>query len=116
MAVFYTSDHGQNISQSVLPHCSTQPVEAEFSVPLLAFLPPEKIAEYAPLTPAKHSASQIFPTTLQLMGYPDTYAQKEYDNDLKSPTAQYVWFGRGVFPVSNGSSIDINKPDDFPGR
>ena len=116
MAVFYTSDHGQNISPGVLPHCSTQPVEAEFSVPLLAFLPPGKIADYAPLTPAKHSASQIFPTTLQLMGYPDTYAQKEYDNDLKSPTAQYVWFGRGVFPVSNGSSIDINKPDDFPGR
>lgn len=116
IAIFYTSDHGQNIEPGVLPHCSTQPFKAEFSVPLLAFLSSDAERLYTSVKTGERSASQIFPTSLQLMGYPDSYARENYDNDLKLPTAQYVWFGRGIFPVSEGSSIELHKPRDFPGR
>ncbi|MEO0440162.1 MAG: sulfatase-like hydrolase/transferase [Pseudomonadota bacterium] len=116
VAIFYTSDHGQNIGPGLLPHCSVEPAKAEFSVPLLAFLPPGTLPRYAGEKSMNRSASQIFPTTLQLMGYPDAYARENYDNDLASSTVQYVWFGRGIVPVHKGGTIELHKPDDFPGR
>lgn len=116
VAVFYTSDHGQNIGPGLLPHCSVEPAKAEFSVPLLAFLPPGTLSREAVEESMNRSASQIFPTTLQLMGYPDAYARENYDNDLASSTIQYVWFGRGIVPVHDGGTIELHKPDDFPGR
>ncbi|WP_337658927.1 sulfatase-like hydrolase/transferase [Sphingorhabdus sp. Alg231-15] len=115
VAIFYTSDHGQNIADGVTPHCSGSPVKAEFSVPLVAFLPSE-IAESYKTEEGGRSLSQLFPTTLALMGYDTDYATENYDNILSTPTVRYVWFGRGVVPVKNGGAIDVQTGQDFPGR
>jgi glucan phosphoethanolaminetransferase (alkaline phosphatase superfamily) len=113
-AIIYTSDHGQNLTPGVLPHCSRHPVKDEFAVPMLAFLPPADALALSP-TASGHSTSQIFPTSLQWMGYPAEYANRQYDNDLSSPTARYVWFGRNVVPVNNGDRIEISVSRVFPG-
>lgn len=116
VAIFYTSDHGQNIEESVTPHCSGTPVRAEFSVPLIAFLPPSTQESFTVAPPGGRSQSQLFPTTLSLMGYDTAYAIKRYDNILTAPTARYVWFGRGVVPVKDGGTIDVQSGTRFPGR
>jgi hypothetical protein len=115
VAIFYTSDHGQNIEDGVTPHCSGSPVREEFSVPLIAFLPPN-IAEDQNTGKGGRSLSQLFPTTLAYMGYDVSYAQENYDNILTTPTARYVWFGRGVVPVKDGGTIDVKSGKNFPGR
>lgn len=115
VAIFYTSDHGQNIKKGITPHCSGTPVEAEFSVPLIAFLPPKVQQDYKSSSGGR-SHSQIFPTTLSLMGYDTAYTSKRYDNILTAPTAQYVWFGRGVVPVKNDGEIDVQIGELFPGQ
>ncbi len=115
VAIFYTSDHGQNIKDGVTPHCSGAPVKAEFSVPLVAFLPPDVQQDYQ-TAPGGRSHSQLFPTTLSLMGYDTAYASKRYDNILTAPTARYIWFGRGVVPVKDGGTIDVKSGKRFPGR
>ncbi len=115
VAIFYTSDHGQNIEDGVTPHCSGFPVSAEFSVPLIAFLPPDVQQDYQ-TAPGRRSHSQLFPTTLSLMGYDTGYAGEHYDNLLTAPTARYVWFGRGVIPVKDGGTIDVESGERFPGR
>ncbi|MEW4468149.1 sulfatase-like hydrolase/transferase [Parasphingorhabdus sp. JC815] len=117
-AIFYTSDHGQNIKEGVPPHCSARPVAAEFAVPLIAFLPPDVQKRYINngSTAVRHSLSQLFPTTLALMGYSADYASENYDNLLTAPTARYVWFGRGVVPAENGGTIDLQSGDMFPGH
>ena len=116
VAIFYTSDHGQNIEDGVTPHCSGHPVAAEFSVPLIAFLPADVQTRYGGQEPGGRSLSQLFPSTLALMGYDTAYAAKNYDNILNLPTARYVWFGRGVVPVKDGGTIDVQAGDRFPGR
>lgn len=115
-AIFYTSDHGQNIKDGVTPHCSGAPVPAEFSVPLIAFLPAEMHESYTVAQPSGHSLSQLFPTTLKFMGYDPAYATKNYDNILTAPTARFVWFGRGVVPVEDGGTIDVQSGERFPAR
>lgn len=116
VAIFYTSDHGQNIADGVTPHCSGRPVAEEFSVPLIAFLPPNMHGDYAASGQAGRSHSQLFPTTLTLMGYDATYATENYDNILTRPTDRFVWFGRGVVPVEDGGTIDVQSANRFPGR
>jgi glucan phosphoethanolaminetransferase (alkaline phosphatase superfamily) len=113
-AIIYTSDHGQNLTTGVLPHCSRHPVKDEFAVPMLAFLSPARASIWSP-TALGHSTSQIFPTSLQWMGYPAEYANRQYDNDLRSPTARYIWFGRNVVPVNSGDRIEISASQVFPG-
>lgn len=116
VAIFYTSDHGQNIEDAVTPHCSGRPVAAEFSVPLIAFLPAEIQGDYAAPKPTRRSHSQLFPTTLTLMGYNPAFATETYDTILSAPTDRYVWFGRGVVPVKDGGTIDLHGGTTFPGR
>ncbi len=115
VAIFYTSDHGQNIVDGVTPHCSGSPVPEEFAVPLVAFLPPDMQANYQTGSGGR-SHSQLFPTTLALMGYDGAYASNRYDNILTAPTARYVWFGRGVVPVKKGGAIDVKSAEHFPQR
>jgi hypothetical protein len=114
VAIVYTSDHGQNVHDGTVPHCSEDQVAAEFSVPLIAFLPKALSATY-PGAESGRSASQIFPTTLQFMGYDPAAAQERYDRDLRRPTARYVWFGRGALPLEAGESIEVSGGADFPG-
>ncbi len=107
IAIVYTSDHGQNVQEGVIPHCSAMPDKDEFAVPLLAFLPPS-VAENFPV-PVKsgYSASQIFPSTLAWMGYDLSTVTKAYDNSLARPTKKFVWFGRAVIPLRSGDRIDV---------
>jgi hypothetical protein len=114
VAIVYTSDHGQNLSEGALPHCSPQAVADEFLVPLLAFLPERLRAPYAQAPRAGHAASQIFPATLIWMGYDPAEVQRRYDNDLGAPTARYVQFDRNVVPLSSGDAIGIRVGVPFP--
>lgn len=108
VAIIYTSDHGQNVKEGDLPHCSTVPEKAEFAIPLLAFLPPAVAERYPPQVESRHSASQIFPSTLAWMGYDAALAASAYDNTLRQPTKKFVWFGRAVIPLRAGDRIDVN--------
>lgn len=115
VAIIYTSDHGQNLKPSALPHCSRAPVPDEFRVPLLAFLPDRLAGRYATAPRQGHSASQIFPATLSWMGYNPASVDARYDHDLTQPTARYVWFGRAVIPFATGDTIDVTSGPAFPG-
>jgi hypothetical protein len=115
VAVVYTSDHGQNLAEGAVPHCSPSPVPAELHVPLVAFLPDELAAPYAAAPRAGHSASQIFPATLIWMGYDPVTVQRRYDNDLARPPARYVRFDRNVVPLHSGDAIGIAISRAFPG-
>ena len=109
VAIVYTSDHGQNVKQGVLPHCATVPEQVEFAVPLLAFLPQALAQEYPAPEKGGHSASQIFPTTLAWMGYDPAIVTETYDNILQQPTKNFVWFGRAVIPLRPGDRIEVTK-------
>jgi len=83
--VFYTSDHGQNILESKnlsRTHCnSANVVRNEVSVPLMVFSKNAK--ELFPVSREKfYSHIQIFPTTLELLGY-DNEVVKKYGKSLK---------------------------------
>lgn len=114
VAIVYTSDHGQNLAEGALPHCSPEAAADEFLVPLLAFLPERLAARYASAPHAGHAASQIFPETLIWMGYDPEAAQQRYDNDLAAPTARYVQFDRNIVPLNSGDAIGIRVDAPFP--
>jgi hypothetical protein len=115
VAIVYTSDHGQNLAEGALPHCSPTPGPNEFRVPLLAFLPRSLAARYAGAARSGHSASQIFPATLGWMGYDGETVRRHYDNDLTAAPAAYVWFGRNVIPVHSGDKVGVVVGKGFPG-
>ena len=108
VAIIYTSDHGQNIAEGEPPHCSANPGANEFSIPLIAFLPEDRMQSYENPAPGARSASQIFPATLIWMGYTAEHARASYDNDLSSASKKPIWFGRNVTPVNSGDEIEIN--------
>ncbi|GAB5487691.1 MAG: hypothetical protein Pars2KO_12610 [Parasphingorhabdus sp.] len=106
-AIIYTSDHGQNIADDAMPHCSVNPTKAEFSIPLVAFLPTAEAQKLTHQTDGPRSASQIFPTTLNWMGFPGRYAQTRYDQDLFNPSKRLIWFGRTVVPLDASDKIEV---------
>lgn len=114
-AIVYQSDHGQNLTPGKLPHCSAERVPAEYQIPLLAFLPTGLRAPYASAPTGGHSASQVFPTLLEWMGYDDAAVQQRYDNDLTGAPLGYVRFGRDAFPLGNDDTADVSVSDKFPG-
>ncbi len=116
VAVAYLSDHGQNLAEGQLAHCSSDPVKDEFRIPLIAFLPDTLRAKYAASPAGGRSSSQLFPATLAWMGYDAGLVAKRYDNDLDRPTARYVWFGRSVTPLSTGDPIEVTAGQSFPGK
>ena len=104
VAIFYTSDHGQNIQPGRTPHCTPDPPQSEFVVPMAVFAP-----KSLPVTKAgTRSASQIFPTTLALMGFDRKAANSLYDNGLARPSAKALWFGRNVIPLKQGDKIELH--------
>jgi hypothetical protein len=115
VAIIYTSDHGQNLKPGSLPHCSQDRVPAEYDIPLLAFLPTALAERYDTPTKARHSASQILPTTLEWMGYDLQAAQARYDRDLSQAPAAYVRFGRTVVPLGEDGRIDVDVAQRPPG-
>ena len=115
VAIVYQSDHGQNLIPGKLPHCSPEGVPAEFQIPLLAFVPDAWRARYAAAPHAGHSASQVFSTLLEWMGYDPEAVQHRYDNDLTGEPLRYVRFGRDAFPIDKGDSADVTFWPKFPG-
>lgn len=109
VAIIYTSDHGQVLKDGLVPHCNTKPYSDEFSVPLLAFLPKIYMSTLGSreATNNVHSHSQIFPTTLILMGYPNGYAQDNYDNPLPLEPKRLITFGKNITPNIDGKIIDV---------
>lgn len=114
VAIVYTSDHGQNLDERAVPHCSPSPVPAELHVPLLAFLPERLAKAYAAAPRQGHSASQIFPATLIWMGYDPAAVQRQYDNDLTRSPARYVRLDRNVVPLRSGDPIGVAVARTFP--
>ncbi len=109
IAIIYTSDHGQNVGDGVLPHCSRDAAQAEFSVPLAAFLPERIAAPYALAQRADRSHSQIFPATLIWMGFDRQSVVRNYDNDLTELPSAYLRFGRNVVPVGDDGTIEVSR-------
>lgn len=114
VAIVYTSDHGQNLADGAVPHCSPSPVPAELHVPLLAFLPDRLAAPYAAAPRSGHAASQLFPATLIWMGYDSEAVQRQYDNDLSRAPARYVRFDRNVVPLRSGDPVGVAVARTFP--
>jgi hypothetical protein len=115
VGIVYQSDHGQNLTPGKLPHCSPEGVPAEFQIPLLAFVPDSERARLAAAPHAGHSASQVFPTLLEWMGYDAAAVQRRYDHDLTAEPLRYVRFGRNAFPLEKGDKADVTIWPKFPG-
>ena len=109
VAIFYTADHGQNIQEGKTPHCTPNPPLAEFKVPMAAFLPPSKASEYSEIATGQRSASQLFASTLDLMGYDLATATEKYDNDLSLPSKKPLRFGRTIVPLNSGDEIELHE-------
>ncbi|ANU08310.1 sulfatase-like hydrolase/transferase [Paraurantiacibacter namhicola] len=91
MTLIYTADHGQDLHEDGGPsrdtHCSPEPEQAEGVVPLVVLDAPEGGAfDWAAAAARKAPTShyRIFPTLLQLMGYPETAVTGAYGADLLS--------------------------------
>ena len=108
-AVFYTSDHGQVLKAGRVPHCNEDPHEDEFLVPLsLSLRPLDARSILGPMLSGRRSHSQIFPTSLYLMGYESEYAERSYDNTLEKPSRKLVKFGRTVYPSNENGEIEVS--------
>ncbi|CAA6799291.1 MAG: Unknown protein [uncultured Sulfurovum sp.] len=96
-AIFYTSDHGQNILESEglsRPHCNNENVvKNEVSVPLFLFS--NKAKELFPNKENKfYSQIQMFPTTLSFLGYSseivNAYGKTLNEGFTTSTERQYI--------------------------
>jgi hypothetical protein len=62
--------------------------------------------------PGPHHHSQIFPTTLWLMGYSRAFAEQSYDHMLDKQPKQLVKFGKAIVPrpeSGEGIQVDVNS-------
>lgn len=109
VVVFYSSDHGQVLKEDTVPHCNTNPYTDEYSVPLLMFLPKQMVPNFQQPNSmsGRWSHSQIFPTSIVLMGYSAEHAQDSYDNVLPLPSKKITTFGKSLFPQTEGGTIDV---------
>jgi hypothetical protein len=118
VAVFYTSDHGQVLTPGALPHCSNQGLPEEYSVPLL-LIGYNNAVWLSDLDPREEgvpsSHSQIFPTTLWLMGYERLYAEANYDRLLGGAPKAIVRFGKSIVPRSGTGKIQVSIEKMRPG-
>jgi hypothetical protein len=116
VAIFYTSDHGQVIKPGVVPHCNERPHAEEYAVPLLLFAPPRLHTTFAkdPASHWRNSHSQIFPTTLVLMGYDKTFSESHYDHPLPGPPERMITFGKRIVPNEDEPTIQLNVNRRYP--
>jgi glucan phosphoethanolaminetransferase (alkaline phosphatase superfamily) len=112
----YTSDHGQDLTPGRVPHCNLKPNAAEFSVPLLIFSSKRMGIQLGMLSTANdltgRSHSQIFPSSIVMMGYPPSHAMEKYDMLLNEFSKRYVWFDRSMIP----SGMDTTTKTPFVGK
>ena len=97
LAIFYTSDHGQVLKAGMASHCNGSPTKEEYTVPLLAFLPQSWTPQYQNTVNASHSHSQLFPTSIVMMGYTDEHARHTYDRPLPEVPKRLIQLGRNIF-------------------
>ena len=107
--IIYTSDHGQSILEgsSHGTHCdSTNPNVNQGTVPLLIFAKKHK-NEFSVIAKNTSSHFEIFPTTLNFMGYKDYKNGSTFFNkkDGKQVFSSGDLFGRASFQLN-----DISKP------
>lgn len=107
IAIVYTSDHGQNLGAGVIPHCNSEPHPSELSVPLVLFAGADLLENFQPKVEGTRSHSQIFPTTLQWMGYAPSHAAQAYDNPLPATPKRMVRFGKRIFPSEEAETIEF---------
>lgn len=96
--LFYTSDHGQALvepeAKDGLTHCSSfyDPHSSQVAVPLMVIEPDDK-KKYSLIKDRKYFQSQIFPSILNEMGYPES-VQARYGMNLTSgyPSETDYWF------------------------
>lgn len=116
VAVFYTSDHGQIIKPGVVPHCNEAPHAEEYAVPLLLFVPPRLRAGLVkpPASPWMNSHSQIFPTTLVLMGYDRAFSESHFDHLLPAAPKRLITFGKRITPNQDQPTIQLRVNRVYP--
>lgn len=106
--IIYTSDHGQSILEggSNGTHCdSTNPNLTQGIVPMLVFANKHK-SELSELPKNSYSHYEIFPTTLELMGY------QNYDNGytfFNKPDAKQIFSSGDIFGRASFHFNDISK-------
>jgi glucan phosphoethanolaminetransferase (alkaline phosphatase superfamily) len=76
----YTSDHGQNLSESGRANSHCLSTKNEANVPLFIAAQPEILPEADTAYKAAHA--NIFPTLLDLMNFPESERQKNYSPSL----------------------------------
>lgn len=99
--IIYTSDHGQNLlDDGTATHCnrsSDSPYQA--LVPLLVLTQDPKLLEdfksAAAINRGQASHFNIFPTVLELMGYPSQQVARDYPTGLLSPITRLGKFSCG---------------------
>ncbi|PJI88853.1 sulfatase [Sphingomonas koreensis] len=97
--VIYTSDHGQDLRErggtGVHTHCSAHPVPEEGAVPLAVLTDAgaaDRWPDAAQRNRDRSSHYQLFPTILEMMGYPESAVRAEYGMSLHAPLADELRF------------------------
>ncbi len=106
--IVYTSDHGQHLSGGV-PHCTKKPHPDEFRVPFLVFTSPKISDQFAKTPLTGRSQTQIFPSSLWLMGYDAAYAERNYDHLLWQSTVKPLWFGHSLLPDAETGLLEVKQ-------
>lgn len=105
--IIYTSDHGQSIVEGPInnTHCNGHdPYISQGEVPILIFTNDDKKL-FSNTKPNKHNSYQIFPTTLDLMGYDI----KNGKSMLSGAEIDQKFFSGDIFGRSSNQKTDINK-------
>lgn len=117
--LIYTSDHGQSMFEGGYDasHCSYNPavVHREFSVPLFVATGSSQLAPMF-MEAAKHAHDRahhfdIFPTLLEMMGYPQEWTSANYAPSLlnvKSDRERYGLLGSLNAPGAKWIKIELN--------
>lgn len=112
--IFYTSDHGQSLFEqehSPLTHChyASDPQQlpwSEFKVPLMVFANQAK-AKFPKLSNRLYAQEQIFPSTLQLLGYEPAIYQAYGPTLMQGSDLDYAQ----SFILDSGLRITIPKSE-----
>lgn len=108
--IIYTSDHGEVVEAPGLPHCNVKPHPAEYHVPLLVFMPKSISAELGEFVPGQRHHSQLFPTTMWLMGYTREFAEQRFDRLLDQPSKRPLRFGSAIeVRPDRGEGINVSE-------
>ncbi|WP_183906644.1 sulfatase-like hydrolase/transferase [Rufibacter immobilis] len=117
--VVYTSDHGQNLSQSgiSITHASVHETSAQEAAVPLWIWDPARLTRLSPgaTTKHRHSHAHVFPTLLSLQGYAPAWVRQQYGPSLLDadvPSAQRYFLAGDLFGRGSHSLRSFTYP--FP--